>query len=275
MKRLQRKVAIVTGGGTGIGEATAVLFAKEGAEVVVNDVNMEAGERTVKRIIDADGGAIFTYGDVSKPKDIENVVKTAVRTYGRLNILVNNAGYLTMAKCADTPLEEWEKGIAVDLTGVFLGCKYAIPEMLKAGGGSIVNISSCSGLYGEYKLCWYTAAKGGVSNLTRSVAVDYAREGIRCNAVCPALTLTEMTKPHFAKDPRIKSAIGVNFPMGRPATPREIAFVALFLASDESSIVNGVNLLADGGLTAHSGQPDYGYMDEYLSRKYIAPPEDS
>jgi len=274
MKRLEGRVAIVTGSGAGIGEAMAVLFAEEGAKVVINDINRETGERTVKKIRNAGGEATFVYADVSRAEDVENMVKAGAKTYGKLDIIVNNAGYLTFTKCADMTLSEWEKGIAVDLTSVFLGCKYAIPEMLKVGGGSIINISSCLGLFGDYKYCWYNAAKGGVSNLTRSIAIDYAREGIRCNAICPGLVLTEMTKPLLVKDPRIKSAIAQNFPMGRPATPREIAYVALFLASDESSIVTGVNLLADGGMTARSGQPDYNYMDEYLAREYIEPPED-
>ena len=274
MKRLEGKVAIVTGAGVGIGEATAILFAEEGARVAVCDIRRESGERTVNKIKAAGGEAIFVYCDVSKSKEVENLVNTTVETYGKLDIIMNNAGYISQYKCADTPLEEWDKGIAVDLSGVFYGCKYAIPAMLKNGGGSIINVSSMSGLFADYKMCWYNTAKGGVANMTRNIAIDYARQGIRCNAINPGLTLTRMAKSAWESDPRIKDAVGRNYPMGRPGTPREVAYCALFLASDESSIVNGVNLVCDGGLTAYTGQPDYAAMDEYLSRKHIEPPAD-
>lgn len=274
MERLEGKVAIVTGAGTGIGEATAMLFAEEGAKVVVCDINRETGPRTVKKIKDAGGEAIFVYCDVSKFQEVEDLVNTAVNTYGKLDIIMNNAGYLSTGKCADTPLEEWDKGIAVDLSGVFYGCKYAIPAMLKSGGGSIINVSSVSGLFGDYSFCWYNTAKAGVANMTRSIAIDYARQGIRCNAINPGLTLTEICKALFESDPRTKDGVGRNYPMGRPGTSREVAYCALFLASDESSIVNGVNLLCDGGITAHTGQPAYPAMDEYLSREFITPPAD-
>ena len=273
-RRLEDKVAIVTGGGAGIGEAVAILFAEEGAKIVVGDVNKDTGGRTVNKIKAAGGEAIFVYCDTSKFKEVENLVNTAVKTYGKLDIMVNNAGIVAEGKCADTPLEDWDRGIAVDLTGVFYGCKCAIPAMLKNGSGSIINVSSMSGLFGDYGICWYNAAKGGVSNLTRNIAIDYARQGIRCNAVNPGLILTEIGRPLFNSDARVREAIGQHYPMGRPGTAREVAYCALFLASDESSFVNGVNLLCDGGITAWTGQPFYGDMDGYLSRTPVELPPD-
>jgi NAD(P)-dependent dehydrogenase (short-subunit alcohol dehydrogenase family) len=267
-KRLENKVAIVTGGGVGIGKAVAVLFAEEGAMVVVGDINKDTGSNTVKEIQTAGGKAIFVGCDTSKFKDVENLVNKTVLTYGKLDIIVNNAGIASMNKCADTSLEEWDRGIAIDLTGVFYGCKFAIPAMLKNGSGSIINVSSLSGLFGDYSMCWYNAAKGGVANL------DYARQGIRCNAINPGFTLTEMVREGWENDVKFREGIGRNYPMGRPGTAREVAYCALFLASDESSIVNGVNLLCDGGITAHTGQPDFANMDEYLSRKPVKIPPD-
>lgn len=272
--RLAGKIAIVTGAGTGIGEAIAVVYAEEGAKVVVSDIN-DANGATVVNIIKQGGGeAMYIACDVSDPKQVESLIDQTVKAYGRLDTICNNAGYLSVGNCDETPLEEWDKGIAVDLSGVFYGCKYAIKAMLKTGGGSIVNISSVSGLFGDYAFCWYNAAKGGVANMTRNIAIDYARRGIRCNAVNPGLTLSEICKALFEADPRTKDGVGRNYPMGRPGAPREVATACMFLASDEASIINGVNLLADGGITAHTGQPAYVGMDEYLARQFVEVPPD-
>lgn len=273
--RLVKKVAIVTGSGSGIGKAIALLFAQEGACVVIGNTSKDNGERTVMEIQAAGGKAIFVQCDVSKFKQVENLVDTAVKTYGKLDIMVNNAAIATLNKCAETSLEEWDRGISVNLTGVFYGCKCAITAMLKNGGGSIINVSSIGGLFGDYGQCWYNAAKGGVSNLTRNIAVDYARQGIRCNALNPGLTLTEMTRQGWENDAKLKETIGRIYPFGRPGKPIEVAYCALFLASDEASIVNGVNLSCDGGLAAYSGQPAYGNMEEYLSRKPAEIPPDT
>lgn len=259
--RLDNKVVVVTGGGAGIGNAVAVLFAKEGARVVVGDINDETGKRTVERIVGIGGEAIFVHCDTSKFKDVENLVNTAVNTYERLDIMVNNAGIGATNKCADTSLEEWDRGVAVNLNGVFYGCKCAIPVMLKNGGGSIINTSSISGLVGDYDMCWYNTTKGGVANLTRNIAIDYARQGIRCNAVNPGLILTDMGRPAWEGDEKTRAAIKRNYPMGRPGTPEEVAYCVLFLASDESSFVTGINLVCDGGITAHTGQPRYGDIE--------------
>lgn len=273
-QRLKSKVAVITGSGAGIGKAIAVLFAEQGARVVVGDINSETGKETVAEIMALGGESIFAYCDTSVFEDVENLVDTAVKTYGALDIMVNNAGIASINKCVDVSLEEWDRGIAVNLTGVFYGCKCAIPAMLKNKRGSIVNISSMSGLFGDYGMCWYNTTKGGVANLTRNIAIDYARQGIRCNAVNPGLILTEIGRRGWDSDHKIRNAIGRHYPMGRPGTPKEVAYCALFLASDESSFVNGVNLLCDGGITAHTGQPSYGDIDEYLSRTSLEIPTD-
>lgn len=270
--RLEEKVAIVTGGGAGIGKAIANLFSGEGASVVVSDINDETGSNTVREIESTGGKATFCHCDISIFKEVEYLVDLTVRTYGKLDIMVNNAGIGGIGKCADTTLEDWNTGIAVDLTGVFYGCKCAIPQMLKNGGGSIINVSSVSGLRGDYRMCWYNAAKGGVTNLTRNIAIDYGRQGIRCNAINPGYTLSEMTRQGWENDAKLREAIGRNYPMGRPGAAKEVAYCALFLASDESSIVNGVNLSCDGGITAHSGQPDWD-LEEYNSRKPVKMPQ--
>lgn len=274
MKRLDTKVAVITGGGDGIGKAIAVLFALEGAKVVVGDINEETGNNTVNQIGTEEGDGTFVQCDTSRYDEVENLVKTAEEKYGRLDIMVNNAGIASINKCADVPLEEWDRGVAVNLTGVFYGCKCAIPAMLKNGNGSIINISSTSGLFGDYGMCWYNATKGGVSNLTRNVAIDYARQGLRCNAINPGIVLTEIGRRAWDGDTKFRDAIGQHYPMGRPGTPKEVAFCALFLASDESSFVNGINLICDGGISAHTGQPYYGDIDEYLSWKALEIPQD-
>ena len=263
MKRLDGKVAIITGGGRGIGEAIATLFAEEGAKVVVADINKDTGNRTVNTIKAAGGESIFVYCDTSNFNDVENLVDAAVTTFGKLDIMVNNAGIYREqpGKCADTTLEAWDRGIAIDLSGVFYGCKCAIPAMLRNGRGSIVNVSSVSGLFGEYGMCWYNAAKGGVSNMTRNIAIDYARQGIRCNAVNPGMTAAGRGTPPRDNPSKIMDDVEWIFPMGRPGTAKEVAYCVLFLASDESAIVNGVNLLCDGGITAHSGQPPFGNVE--------------
>lgn len=263
--RLKGKVAIVTGAASGIGEAIITLFAKEGAEVVVNDINKELGQAVVKKIKDQRGKATFVYADVSKLEDVENLIKTTVKTYGKLTTIVNNAAIVVTGKCADISPADWRKGLAVVLDGVFYMCKYALPEMLKATGGSIVNIASISGMAADYAFTNYNAAKAGVINLTHAIAIDYARQGIRCNCISPGIILTPLTKELLAADARLEPNIKRNYPMGRLGKPEEIANCALFLASDESSIVNGCNLVADGGMMAYVGQPNYINIEEYIS----------
>lgn len=268
------KSAIVTGAGTGIGEAIATVYAEEGAKVVVSDINDDNGKAVVDVIKKGGGEAMYIRCDVADPKQVQALIEQTVKAYGKLDTICCNAGYLSVGTCVETSLEEWDKGIAVDLSGVFYCCKYAIEAMLKTGGGSIVNISSVSGLFGDYSFCWYNAAKGGVANMTRNIAIDFARKGIRCNAINPGLTLSEICKALFEGDPRTKDGVGRNYPMGRPGAPREVANACMFLASDDASIINGVNLLCDGGITAHTGQPAYVGMDEYLARQFVEVPPD-
>ncbi|MFO1446228.1 SDR family oxidoreductase [Bacillus sp. Bva_UNVM-123] len=245
--RLHEKVAIITGGTFGIGESTALLFAKEGAKVVIAARNMEKGENVVNRIKEQGGEAIFVQTDVSNEEDVANLVRETVDTYGKLDILFANAGVGSMGDIHETSVEDWNRMISIDLTGVFLCSKFAIPEMLRNGGGSIINCASILGHVGQPSVSAYAAAKGGVVNMTRSAAVTYAHKGIRINAVCPGYIDTPMLKD---LDEATKEHLISLHPIGRLGKPEEIANAVLFLASDESSFITGANLLVDGGYTA-------------------------
>jgi NAD(P)-dependent dehydrogenase (short-subunit alcohol dehydrogenase family) len=250
--RLRDKVAIITGAGSGLGRAAALLFAKEGAKVVVAANRDKDGEHTVKSIKDVGGDALFVKVDVTKAADLQNAVKTAVAKYGRLDIMFNNAGTPGPGKTiADITEEEWHKVISVNLTGVFLGTKHAIPEMLKGGGGVIINTSSVAALSPRRYAGAYAAAKAGVIQLTRTTALEYARKNIRANCILPG----PIDTPFFTKvaggDPEkiaaFKEKVLKEVPMGRFAQPEEIAQVALFLASDEASYITGAAFAVDGG----------------------------
>jgi NAD(P)-dependent dehydrogenase (short-subunit alcohol dehydrogenase family) len=250
--RLPGRVAIVTGAGSGLGRATAILFAREGAKVVVAANREKDGEQTVKSIREANGDAIFARADVTKATDLENTVKTAVARYGKLDIMLNNAGTPGPGKTiADITEEEWQRVISVNLTGVFLGTKYAIPEMLKGGGGVIINVSSVAALSPRRYTGAYAAAKAGVIQLTRVTALEYARKNIRANCILPG----PIDTPFFTKvaggDPEkiaaFKEMVRNEVPLGRFAQPEEIAKVALFLASDEATYITGAAFAADGG----------------------------
>jgi len=251
--RLKDKVAIITGAGSGIGRATAVLFAKEGAKVVVVDIDKKAGEETV-RIIRSNGGeAIFVQADVSKATDAERIVKTTIEEYGKVDILFNNAGVWVRGidTVVDAPEEEWDRVININLKSVFLCSKYAIPEMIKNGGGVIINMASAQGLVGTAGYATYCASKGGVVLLTKATALDYAPYNIRVNCLCPGAVATPpLYKKGWPNDPKLKQIIKELEPIGRPAEPEEIAYAALFLASDESSFMTGAALVVDGGWTA-------------------------
>jgi len=245
--RLEGKVAIITGGTFGIGESTALLFAKEGAKVVIAARNAEKGESVVSQIKEQGGDAIFVKTDVANEQDVQNLVKETVDTFGKLDVLFANAGVGAGGDIHETTMEDWNRLISIDLTGVFLCSKFAIPAMIKNGGGSIINCASILGHVGHPSVSAYAAAKGGVVNMTRSAAVTYASKGIRVNAVCPGYIDTPMTS---GLSEEMKKYLITKHPIGRLGTPEEIATAVLFLASDDSSFVTGANLLVDGGYTA-------------------------
>jgi NAD(P)-dependent dehydrogenase (short-subunit alcohol dehydrogenase family) len=250
--RLDNKVAIITGAGMGMGQAGALLFAREGAKVVVVDWKPEAGEETVKKIKDGGGEAIFVKADVSKARDVENAVKKAIEKYGKLDIIYNNAAIIGRpAFTEDVTEEEWEKIMSVNLKGVWLGMKYAIPEMLKRGGGSIINTASQCGDRGTRNMSPYCAAKGGVLALTRITAMELAKKNIRVNALNPGIIGSPMVLTMPKEEIRGFEEI---IPQGRLGKPEEVAYAALFLASEESSHVTGHTLVVDGGIEIDNHQ---------------------
>jgi len=255
MGKLDRKIAAITGAASGIGAATARLFAAEGAQVIVADINEKSGAEVCGEIGPA---AVFCRTDVSDPKQVEALINFAVTKFGRLDILHNNAFYSTYGPVGQTSIDGWLKTISVTLSGVFYGLRFALPQMVIQGGGVIVNTASISGLFGDYSLGAYNAAKGGVINLTKSAAIEYARKNIRVNAVCPGGTLTPPVLNALGSAPDPEQAMKTaadHHPMGRLGKPEEIAKVVLFLASDDSSFMTGSIVVADGGATAHSRMP--------------------
>lgn len=246
------KVALVTGAGSGMGRASARAFAGEGASVVVADVDAEGGERTVSEVREAGGKAVFVQTDVSSAEDVEAMVETAVETFGRLDYAHNNAGIEREAlPTADSTEEHWDRAIAVNLKGVWLCMKYEIPKMLEAGGGSIVNTSSTLGLIGMANAPAYVASKHGVVGLTRAAALDYARRGIRVNAVCPGVVRTPMMERGLRESPGFgEEVFAMIVPVGRIGTSEEVAKTVVWLCSEAASYVTGVPVPVDGGLDA-------------------------
>ncbi len=253
---MQGKVALVTGGSTGIGFATALAFARERAKVVVADVNVEDGRKTVNRIKESGGDAVFLQADVSQPAQVEVLINKTVETYGRLDSAFNNAGIGSMAAPThEYSMEDWVRTININLTGVWLCMKYEIIQMLKQGGGAIVNTSSAAGLVGYRGGSAYAAAKHGVNGLTKTAALEYAPEGIRVNAVCPGLIRTRLVERIIARGPEVESRLLSQVPNRRIAAPEEIAEVVVWLCSDAASLVTGVAMPVDGGLVAQSIGP--------------------
>jgi NAD(P)-dependent dehydrogenase (short-subunit alcohol dehydrogenase family) len=244
------KVVLVTGGSAGIGRATSLAFARQGATVVIGDVDERSAE-TVELIEQAGGTGLFVRTDVSVASEVEGLVKTAVDSFGSMHVAFNNAGVLPpTAPLAEMDEAEWDKVIAVDLKGVFLSLKYEIAYMLTAGGGAIVNTASVAGVIADPGMAPYVAAKHGVVGLTRAAAVDYAKHGIRVNALAPGLVETPMTK-RWLEDPAMREAVLAGSQMGRAAQPEEIAGMVLFLASPLASFATGGVYVVDAGQTAH------------------------
>ena len=247
MGRLDGKVGLITGAARGQGETEARLFAQEGAKIVLTDILVDQGQRVAASIQTGGGEATFVQLDVSNPNEWTEVVRHAVQTYGRLDILVNNAGIALRAGLVDTTVADWDRLMDINLKGVFLGMQHAIPAMLESGGGSVINISSTSGIVGFPGGTAYHSAKGGVRLLTKATAAEYAKQGIRVNSIHPGIIETPMTD-NMAE---ARTALLLDrTPMGRKGRPIEIAYGALFLASDESSFMTGAELVIDGGMTA-------------------------
>ena len=248
--RLAGKVAIVTGSTSGIGRASAELFAREGARVVVNGRRRALGQAVVEGI-KADGGeATYCYADMTQGEQIRGLIQQAIDSYGRLDIMMNNAWSGTHGTILEVTEEQWDAGINIILKAAFLGCKYAIPEMLKVGGGSIINVSSVHGVLAARRYLPYEAGKAGLINLTRQIAVDFGRQGIRANCICPGWIIVERSEEWVRQHPERRRRAEATYPLGRPGRPDEVARAALFLASEASSFVTGHALMVDGGLTA-------------------------
>ena len=251
--RLQGKVAFITGAGMGQGREGACLFAQEGAQVVVADIDKKAADETVRLIERRKGQALAVVGDVGVERDVKRMIAAAVKRFRALHILYNNAGVLWKDRdrsVLETTEENWDRVQAINLKGPFFVAKHGIPHLIRAGGGSIINVGSVSALAGfTVAQDSYTSAKGALISLTKSLAIQFARQNVRCNIIHPGIIETPMQAPYL-KDPAKRKSFEEGIPLGRIAQPREIACVALFLASDESSYVTGAEIVADGGFTA-------------------------
>ena len=254
MERFTGKTVIVTGSASGMGRGMAQRFSREGANVVLCDVH-EDKLREVASTLPSDR-TLAQVCDVSDFEAVASLVAAAVKRFGALDVMCNNAGIASEGSVVEVPLDEWKKTIDTDLSGVFHGCRAALPELLKTQG-CIVNTASVSGLAADWSMSAYNAAKGGVVNLTRAIALDFGARGVRANAVCPSLTRTGMTQD-MLDDPSLVAKFMERMPLKRVAEPEDIAGVVAFLASDDARFVNGVNLPVDGGVMASNGQPAQG-----------------
>jgi NAD(P)-dependent dehydrogenase (short-subunit alcohol dehydrogenase family) len=256
--RLEGRVASITGAGSGMGRQAALLFASEGARILVSDIDDEAGKATAEAVRAAGGDAHFVATDVSDAVAVQRLYAEGERVFGKIDVLYNNAGIFHPddASVTDTDEATWDMVVDVDLKGVFLCCKYGVPALLRAGGGVIVNVASfVSWMGAATPQIAYTSAKGGVVSMTREIAVEFARQGIRANALCPGPIETPLLR-HLLADPQRRGRRLVHIPMGRFGDAREIAKAALFLASDDSSYMTGASLLVDGGITAAYVTPE-------------------
>ena len=248
--RLENKVALISGGARGMGAAEAILFAGEGAKVVIGDVLEDEGRQTEAQINESGGECLFLRLDVTSESNWQDAVAATVSRFGKLDILVNNAGIFPLGTVEDTSEDLWDRVMAINAKGVFMGTKHAIPEMRKTGGGSIINISSIAGLIGSRGAAAYGAAKGAVRSFTKSTAIQYAADGIRANSVHPGIIETPMSIPTILTTEEQRDTQINRTPLGRIGTADDVASGILFLASDESSFMTGSELVIDGGLTA-------------------------
>src|SRR5262245_21568880 len=251
--RLEGRVALVTGGGSGIGRASALAFAREGAKVVIADVSAAGGEATVGLSREAEGEAIFVKADVSQATEVERMVSQAMESYGRLDCAFNNAGIggTALVSAADYTEETWDEVIQINLKGVWLCMKYEIRQMLKQGNGVIVNTASVAGLVGSRLMgVAYTASKHGVVGLTRTAAIEYGPKGLRINAVCPGWVHTALTEAITDDHPQLEQTLVERYPLGRVGTPEEVAEAVVWLCSDAASLMTGHMMVLDGGFVA-------------------------
>lgn len=251
--RLEQRVAVITGAGSGIGQAMALLFAREGARLLIADVNEEAVKETANRVVSGGGTCEALKVDVSQPQQVRHMIEQAQTTYGKLDILCNNAGIGSTTDVIECEPDDWDRVMTVNVKSVYLGCKYAVPVMIAQGGGVIINTASVAGMVGIVKRASYSASKGAVIALTRQVAVDFVERGIRVNCLCPGTVdspwvgrlLDQADNPVTER-----AALVARQPMGRLGTPEEVAAAALYLASDDAAFITGTGLVIDGGWTA-------------------------
>jgi NAD(P)-dependent dehydrogenase (short-subunit alcohol dehydrogenase family) len=260
MGKLEKKVAVITGAASGIGRATAIRFAGEGAAVVIADMNREGGEAAVRDCKENGGSAVFQLADVSSEGDIKGAVARAVKEFGRLDVIYNNAGLGgAVGPLEKTSAENWDRTFSILLRAVFLGIKHAVPEMRKTGGGSIVSTASIAGIRGAAGLHAYCAAKAGVISLTRSAAIEFAKDKIRVNCICPGLIATPLTYNRLPGGEQTATQLFAAFqPWPRAGRPEDIAAMALFLASDDSEFVSGQAMVVDGAVTSGMGAGNMG-----------------
>ena len=251
--KLEGKVAIVTGAGRGIGRASAILFAQEGAKVTVADIRADLGWETISLIASAGGQASFSLTDVSKEEAVQKMVEQTVARWGRVDILFNNAGYAQVKRVEETSEAEWDHLFGVNLKSVFFGVKYVVPIMRRQGGGVILNMGSISGLVGQLRTPGYVASKGAVVMLTKSLALDYGADHIRVNCLCPGITDTPAFREHIASSANPEALMRerqARVPLGRFLTPEDVARAALYLVSEDSEGITGIAHLVDGGMLA-------------------------
>lgn len=250
--RLENKVALITGGGSGIGRGIAEMFAQEGAKVIVLDVDVAGGQETAEKINGAGGEARFMRADISNAEDIQGAVSGVVATWGRLDVLVNNAGIVREGSVTETSIDDWDRVMGINLRGTFLCSRFALEPMIAQGAGAIINIGSVGGLRGSRGLAAYSTAKAGVINLTRQLAVDYGRHGIRVNCICPGTIVTPMHRIWYSPEEQEATLAewSRNRPLNMAGEPTDIAYPAVYLASDEARFVTGSVIVVDGGATA-------------------------